>query len=367
MIKFKQMMPVALLATLSLAPLATVLADHAGTGGAVELQGVSAEMTRLAQAFLATLTDEPSGLETSVGYDRKALALLEPGDPGRIDYVYWPLTGRKGLRFDYMTGEQRTLVHDMLTMALSAKGYLSAVQVMQLERILEEQETAGFPRGIGAYTLAFFGEPSADSRWGWRFEGHHLSLNFSVAPGEVSVTPSFFGASPAEIRTGIMAGFRNLRSRHDAGFALINALDETQRAEAIEDGNPPFDIVSGTLNRPAETWDDWKKLPAQGIEVSKLTAQQKDMVQGIIDDVITVYRPEIAQSYLQQVDVNDLRFVWLGGTNDGDAHYWRLEGPDFFFEYDLVQGMGNHVHTVWRSKSGDFGGDLLMQHHQESH
>jgi len=80
-----------------------------------------------------------------------------------------------------------------------------------------------------------------------------------------------------------------------------------------------------------------------------------------------VYRPEISRSYLQQIDVNELRFVWFGGTTDGDPHYYRLEGPDFWFEYDLVQGMGNHVHAVWRSKSGDFGGDLLMQHHQQDH
>lgn len=345
-----------------LATPAHVLADRAS---GEDLQAINAEMLRIAEAFLATVA-EPGGIESAVGYNRRELVALGADDAARTSYVYWPYL-RKGLPIDYMSAEQRMLVHDMLNTALSAKGYLTTIQIMQLEEILQDTETTGFPRGTENYTLAFFGTPAASARWGWRFEGHHLSLNFTVAPNELSVTPSFLGAAPAEIPNGSLAGFRSQRGTHDAGLALVNALDEAQRSEAIEDGNPPFDILSGNLNRPMESWDEWKALPPQGIEVGTLSAPQKDLVQRILDEVVTTYRPEIAQSYLQQIDVNDLRFVWFGGTNDGEAHYWRLEGPDFFFEYDLVQGMGNHVHTVWRSKNGDFGGDLLLQHRAEAH
>lgn len=338
-------------------------ADNASSD---ELADVTADMTRIAQAFIATLEGPPSGIETAVGYNRRELTLLDADDAARTNYVYWPYL-RKGLPIDFMTAQQRTLVHDLLNSALSAKGYLSAVQIMQMEKILADAEVTGFPRGTENYTLAFFGTPVQGERWGWRFEGHHLSLNFSVAPGAVSVTPGFWGASPAEIPTGTLAGFRNLHGSHEAGLALINALDEQQRAVAIEDGNPPFDIVSGNLNRPQETWEDWKQLPPQGIAVNDLSAQQKDLVQRILDEVITMQRPEIAHAYLQQIDVNELRFVWFGGTTDGEAHYYRLEGPDFFFEYDLVQGNGNHVHAVWRSKQGDFGADLLLQHRAREH
>ncbi|MES2626332.1 MAG: DUF3500 domain-containing protein [Pseudomonadota bacterium] len=356
-----------IVAILALAPVA--FADHAGDASDVassDMQQVTAEMARIAQAFMATLGNEPGGIENAVGYNRRELVALPYEDDARENYVYWPYL-RKGLPLDYMSADQRSLVHDMLNTALSAKGYLSAIQVMQMEKILQDTEVTGFPRGVENYTIAFFGEPSANAAWGWRFEGHHLSLNFSVAPGEVSVTPAFFGASPAKIPNGVLAGFRNQRGTHEAGLALINAMTADQRAVAVAEGNPPNDILSGHLNVPMETWDDWKNLPAQGIEVSALDASQKDLVQRILDEVITTYRPEISASYLQQIDVNDLRFVWFGGTNDGEAHYYRLEGPDFFFEYDLVQGMGNHVHAVWRSKSGDFGGDLLRQHHAESH
>jgi hypothetical protein len=266
-----------------------------------------------------------------------------------------------------MSAQQKTLTHALLNTVLSAKGYLSTIQVMQLEKILSDDEVVGFPRGPENYTLAIFGTPSLENQWGWRFEGHHLSLNFAVANGEVSVTPSFFGASPAQIRTGTLAGFRSQDYVHNAGLALVKALNASQLMTAIAAGDPPFDILSGNLNRPLDSWDDWKSLPQTGIAISALNPQQKPLAQRILDEVITVYRPEISQAYLNQVDINTLYFTWMGSTSGEEAHYWRLDGEDFFFEYDLVQGNGNHVHAVWRSKHGDFGGDLLMQHRRESH
>jgi len=342
-------------------------AEHAGDGSVdSDIGNVVSQMVTAANAILATVAEGPGGIENAVGYNRQELLHLDQQDDARPNYVYWPYL-RKGLPLDYMSAQQKSLTHTLLHTALSAKGYLSVIQIMQLEKILSDNEVIGFPRGPENYTLAIFGTPALDNRWGWRFEGHHLSLNFSVAAGELSVTPTFFGASPAEIRTGSMAGFRSQHYVHNAGLNLINALTDRQRSRAIADGNPPFDILSGTLNRPRESWQDWKSLGNTGIAISSLDPQQKQLAQFIIDEVITVYRPEISQSYLNQVDINDLNFTWMGGTNDGEAHYWRLDGPDFSFEYDLVQGNGNHVHAVWRSKEGDFGDDLLMQHRQENH
>ena len=185
------------LALLFALPAGPALADHAGDASANSpLQIVSRDMTRAAQALLATMA-KPSNIETTVGYNRHELAALAADDEARTNYVYWPYL-RKGLPLDYMTAEQRALVHDMLNTALSSKGYLSTIEVMQMEKILQDTETTGFPRGTENYTIAFFGEPKEDAEWGWRFEGHHLSLNFSVAPGEVSVT---LAGSPADTLT----------------------------------------------------------------------------------------------------------------------------------------------------------------------
>lgn len=345
----------------------TAQAEHAGDGSAnSDIDTVVSKMVSAANGILETVAQGPGGIENAVGYNRQELLHLDQQDEARVNYVYWPYL-RKGLPLDFMSAQQKILTHKLLNTALSAKGYLSVIQVMQLEKILSDNEVIGFPRGPENYTLAIFGTPAIDERWGWRFEGHHLSLNFSVARGELSVSPTFFGASPAEIRTGSMAGFRSQHYVHNAGFNLLNALSDSQKSRAIASGNPPFDILSGNLNRPSENWNDWKSLDKTGIAISSLNAQQKQLAQHIIDEVITVYRPEISQSYLNQIDINDLNFTWMGGMVDGEAHYWRLDGPDFFFEYDLVQGNGNHVHAVWRSKEGDFGEDLLMQHRQENH
>lgn len=349
----------------------SVQADHAGNVEANNAQDVimlqlTGEMVSVAQEILATVAGGPGGIENAVGYNRQQLLTLDFDDAARKNYVYWPYL-RKGLPLDFMSAQQKMLTHDLIHTALSAKGYLSAIQVMQLEQILVSTEVIGFPRGTENYTLTFFGEPSNDNQWGWRFEGHHLSLNFTVSPGEVSVTPSFFGASPAEIRSGPLAGFRNQREIHELGFAFVNALNEQQRSIAIQSANPPFDILSGTLNKPADSWNNWKNLPEIGVEISQLNDSQRAIAQSIVDEVVTTYRPQISRSYLQQVDINDLRFSWFGGIEEGDPHYYRLDGPDFFFEYDLVQGNGNHFHAVWRSKQGDFGADLLMQHRREQH
>ena len=344
-----------------------VQADHAGADNTDNtMSKVTGEMVTAANALLATVADGPGGIENAVGYNRQELLHLDMDDDARKNYVYWPYL-RKGLPLDFMSAQQKMLAHELLHTALSAKGYLTTIQVMQLEKILSDNEKIGFPRGPENYTLAIFGIPSLENQWGGRFEGHHLSINFAVANGEISVTPTFFGASPAEIRTGTFAGFRSQDYIHNAGLNLMHALTEAQQNIAIEDGNPPGDILSGTLNRPRKSWEQWKSLPASGIAISSLDPQQKQMAQRIIDEVITVYRPEIAQSYLAQIDINTLNFTWIGSTGKGAPHYWRLDGPDFFFEYDLVQGNGNHVHAVWRSKDGDFGADLLMQHRQQNH
>ena len=358
---------IALAALVLSATYSLVQADHAGAGASDNsMSRVSSEMVTAANALLATVASGPEGIEAAVGYNRQELLHLDMDNEARKNYVYWPYL-RKGLPLDFMSAQQKMLAHELLHTALSTKGYLTTIQVMQLEKILSDNEVIGFPRGPENYTLAIFGTPSLEDQWGWRFEGHHLSLNFAVANGEISVTPTFFGASPAEIRTGTFAGFRSQDYVHNAGLNLMHALTDAQKNTAIEDGNPPGDILSGTLNRPRESWEDWKSLPASGITISSLDAQQKQLVQHILDEVVTVYRPEIAQSYLAQVDINTLNFTWLGSIENGAPHYWRLDGADFFFEYDLVQGNGNHVHTVWRSKEGDFGADLLMQHRQESH
>ena len=359
------------------APGSAQQADPAATPlDAIDVR-VTAEMVRAAQAILESTRDGvpqqgdrdggTNRVERMVGYSREALLSLPAGDEARRDWVYWPRF-RVGLTLEYMTAEQRMLVHDFLQTSLSAVGYLKTVHVMQTEEILNLWEDIGLPRGNEKYWLVFFGTPSMEEPWAWRFEGHHVSLNVSVAPGSIRVTPMFFGADPAEVPQGPMAGFRPHAAVEDLGRMLVLSLNGSQQEVAILSDQAPLEIFATNLGRPRDDWEAWKEaLQPEGIAVADLSPEQRQMVQRLLDEVVTTYRPEISEAYLKTIDVDELSFAWMGSVNRREPHYYRLQGADFVFEYDNVQDNANHVHTVWRSKSGDFGDDLLSDHYQSAH
>jgi hypothetical protein len=327
----------------------------------------TADMVDAASALLATVSGGPGGTETLLGFDKGKNLALELGDNARYDWAYWP-TERVGVPLDLMTAEQRRLTHQLLTSLLSARGYLKVVQIMQLEQILGMLDTAGLPRGVGHYEVVLFGKPSATESWSWRFEGHHVSLNVVVAPAGVSVTPSFFGSNPAEVRSGPLTGFRVLGAEEDLARELVTSLSVEQRARAVVSAEAPRDIFTGNINKPEDQWEAWRDtLQVAGIPVAALNEVQQHWVRRILDEVVGVYRPELSAEFLSGIDQRTLSFAWMGATERGAPHYFRLQGPDFVFEYDNVQDNGNHVHSVWRDKSQDFGMSLLGEHYRTSH
>jgi hypothetical protein len=324
-------------------------------------------MVDAASALLATVAGGPGGTETLLGFDKGKNLALSLDDEAREDWAYWP-TERVGVPLDLMTAEQRRLTHALLTSLLSARGYLKVVQIMQLEQILGLLDTAGLPRGVGHYEVVLFGTPSLEEAWSWRFEGHHVSLNVAVAPAGVSVTPSFFGSNPAEVRSGPLTGFRVLGAEEDLARELVTSLDGAQRAEAIVSAEAPRDIFTGNIGKEREQWEAWRAtLEPEGVRVAALNEVQQHWVRRILDEVVGVYRPELSEEFLRAIDVRGLRFAWMGATERGAPHYFRLQGDDFVFEFDNVQDNGNHVHSVWRDKTGDFGQRLLGEHYRTSH
>jgi hypothetical protein len=327
----------------------------------------TAEMVEAANALLATVARGPGGTEMLLGFDKGKNLALELDDEARRNWTYWP-TERVGVPLDLMTAEQRRLTHALLTSLLSSRGYLKVVQIMQLEQILGMLDTAGLPRGVGHYEVVLFGEPSMTEPWAWRFEGHHVSLNVAVAPAGVSVTPSFFGSNPAEVRSGPLTGFRVLGAEEDLARELVTSLSPAQRSKAIVSNDAPRDIFTGNIGKPTDQWDAWlETLKPEGIAVAELNEVQQHWVRRILDEVVGVYRPELSAEFLRAIDPKTLSFAWMGATERGAPHYFRLQGEDFVFEYDNVQDNGNHVHSVWRDKSGDFGMRLLGEHYRTSH
>jgi hypothetical protein len=329
-------------------------------------QSVRQAMVANAGALLSS-TQQGGGTEALLGMSRADALAFDLGSEQRENWQFWP-TQRVGLSLELMSGAQRKMVHDLLTTVLSSNGYLKVVHIMQLEQILDMLDATGLPRSVDHYVLALFGTPSMDAAWGWRFEGHHVSLNVAVSPDGVSVTPSFFGSNPAEVLTGPLAGFRVHGVNEDLARELVTSLNERQMARAVLSDQAPGEIFTGNIRKERSQWNAWREsLLPEGIAVADLNEVQQHWVRRILDEVVGNYRPEISEAVLQSIDPAELSFAWMGATERGAPHYFRLQGPDFVFEYDNVQNMGNHVHSVWRSKAGDFGQGILERHYQSAH
>jgi hypothetical protein len=276
----------------------------------------------------------------------------------------WP---RQGVPLKTMSADQKKAAQDLLKAGLSQRGYLTATAIMDLETVLAAIEAAQgvkMPEGrLGRdpelYFFSIFGEPSTRRTWGFRVEGHHVSLNFTLVNGTLLATsPSFFGTNPAEVREGPKKGLRILGAQEDTARALLESLDEAQRRKAIIEGVAPNDIV--TFNKVAAT-----PLSPVGIAASELTPTQRDLMMKTIDVYAGAMAQDIAAerlSKLKKAGIEKITFAWAGETERGKKHYYRVQGPTFLIEYDNTQNDGNHVHSVWRDFDGDFGMDLLREH-----
>jgi hypothetical protein len=345
----------------------------------------AAGMLAAATKLLESVRGDPEFNEALRRFSMEDDLLLGLDHPARHDWSYWP-RDRAGLKIAVMHAKHRALLHDLLWSALSAGGYHKVVNIMELEYVLEASATTGFPRGIEQYTITLFDEPSETKPWGWRFEGHHVSLNVLVVPGSgISLTPAFLGADPAAVSAGPLAGLRVLRVEEDLARDLVTSLDAGQRAKAVLAGDPkynadvakfgfayanntPWDLIASNIMRDPARWDEWRAmLQPDGIKVADLKPAQRALVAALLDEVLGVYRPGLAAKYWSTVKVEELSFAWIGSLEPKQPHYYRLQGRDFVFEYDNAQGNGNHIHSVWRSRSGDFGDDLLKRHYETSH
>ncbi|CAN5867569.1 DUF3500 domain-containing protein [soil metagenome] len=309
------------------------------------------QMAAAANTFLSTLPAELAA--------RANLALTDP-DITRWHFIPPEGFPRAGVPLSELSPQQSEAVQALLKAGLSQRGYQTAIQIMALENLLRELEQSDrFARDARAYFITVFGSPAPGGTWAWRFEGHHLSLHFAVADGRPTVsTPSFLGASPAEIRTGSQRGQRALAAVEDAAFALINSLDPTQLKDAVFSDSAPADILTG-VQVPAP------HLSPAGLTVARMSAEQKVLLRGLLEAHSGMMNPEIATVRWRKINdagLDAIAFAWAGARHRGMPHYYRVQGPTFLVEYDNTQNGANHVHTVWRDFAGDFGRDLIREH-----
>jgi hypothetical protein len=334
---------------------ATVLLAAMAAGAIVSAQRASGGMSTAATRLLASLTPDQ---RKQVGFSLDAQERL------RWNFIPDEAFPRNGLPLKDMTEAQRTLAHELLKSGLSERGYMTYTSIMQLENILKTIENGQFARDAVAYRFSIFGEPSAKAPWGWRVEGHHVSLHFTLIDGKVAAsTPTFAGSNPAEVRDGAQKGQRVLGTLEDAGRTLVMALDATQRATATINATAPNEIVTG--NRL-----DISPLNPEGLSVSAMTPAQRDLLIKLLDSYSGLMATEISADRMAKIKaagIEKVAFAWAGPVERGQKHYYRVQGPTFLIEFDNTQNNGNHVHSVWRDFAGDFGRDLLREHIKTAH
>jgi hypothetical protein len=307
-------------------------------------------MAEAAAAWLASL-DAAGRAKAGFGF---------PEDAERTRWHYTP-TERGGLPLAEMGPVSQRLAQRLVASGLSQGGYATAATIMGLENVLDAKE--GWRRGYDGrrvphrgrdpqlYFVSVFGDPGAGS-WGWRVGGHHLALNYTLAAdGRVSASPLFFGANPAMTRLVGPGVLRPLAAEEDLGRELLAALAPDQRAKALLSPVAPGDITQ--LNRPRV-----EAGPPDGLPAGRMLPQQRALLQGLVRHYLDRLPPELAAAEAARVTGaagEALHFAWAGGSEPGQPHYYRVQGPRLLIEYDNVQDGVNHVHSVWRDPEGDFG------------
>jgi hypothetical protein len=336
-----------------------------------------------------------------------------PDDDERRLWFYTP-TDHGGLPLAAMTPTQARNTHRLVATGLSTPGYVTVAVIMGLENILDHLEgwSVDFGRERGRepslYYITTFGQPGGDAPWGWRFGGHHVSLHHTIIGDEVvASTPNFLGADPAVSPLLGPHLHRPLAAAEDLGRELFRALDKDRRARAHVSGVGPPDMIGSNRpsieigNRPLPLTKIFRRrledgldpvlsnmqttleaslgvqdahldalsftAEPKGVPVTSMTAGEISILRELLGCYLARLPDQLADRQAQLVDreFDRLGFLWAGGAERGEPHYYRIQGERLLIEYDNTQRGANHIHTVWRDLANDFGGDALARHYAE--
>jgi hypothetical protein len=331
----------------------------------IKATGVSTEPVRLAaQAFLAALTPE-----------QRAQTTYPVDDLEWRKWANQDIYIRQGVSFLDMTDAQREKAFDLIRAGLSAKGFTQTRDIMRLNYTLGELNDNNFDRyGEWRYHVTVMGEPSATEPWGWQFDGHHAVINYFVQRDQVVMTPLFAGSEPVIARSGKYAGTVVLQEEQKRGLAMLNALSEAQRKQAI------LSVSKTGNNNIGEAFKDNQVLDYKGIPATALNEAQR----GQLVDLVGLYVSNLKEGHAR-VRMDDVRrhldrtyFAWIGSP-EGKVFYYRIHSPVILIEFDHQVPVGlrhlsqtpdlpnpEHVHVVIRTPNGnDYGKDLLRQHYAQ--
>jgi hypothetical protein len=291
-------------------------------------------MATAANDFLATLN---SALRDKATYDF--------GDRERTNW-HWVPRARNGVSIGEMSAAQRDAALKLLRAGTTQAGYTKALNIASLQ--------AELGRDPNAYFFTVFGAPAANGTWGWRFEGHHLAMNYTLAGGKVSISPLFLGAWPTEIEAGRpQAGLRTLKDEEDIPRQLLQSLNAQQRRAALVSERPFGDVTTRNAVQV-------EPLAPVGLPAGDMTDAQRRLITGIVTaylDTTVAGRDLLAR--VNSAGIENIRFAWAGSPDKGQRYSYRLQGPTFLLEHDNTRNAGTHIHSAWRDFENDFGRDIV--------
>lgn len=307
-------------------------------------------MLQAAQKFRENLSKEQLA-QASFGFD----------DAERLNWHYIPRP-RKGLPLRDLEGKALSAAHALIASGLSKSGYDQTLSVMSLEEVLylleggdraERRER----RHPGKYYFSIFGTPSETGKWGWRLEGHHVSLNYTLDKGDViSSTPEFFGSNPALIDAGPERSIRVLGTEEDLARQILKLCSSEQAKVAHIDTKAPDDLRIGPNAQSPSPQPE--TTPPVGLAAAKMNDDQKKLLGELLNEYLKNMPADISgrrRAALMQAGLDSIHFAWWGDTERNFRHYYRVQGPTFLIEYNNTQNNANHVHSYWRDLAGDFG------------
>ncbi len=354
-------------------PLTGLTSNGTVTPGLFPLNGPGADtgrVTEAAQAFLAALSPEQR---------TKACFPLDAEERRTWLNVHMYVF-RHGVMLEDLPAPTRRLALELLAATLSARGFGQARDIMRLNRLLAEVSNSADEFGEWPYFVSIFGDPDEEGPWAWQIDGHHLSLNATIVDQHLLLTPTFMGSEPCHVFEGPLAGTSVFVTEERAGLDLMRCLDAGQAARAIVRPSIHPEDLPKELQHPFDgrmvggAFKDNAVVPYEGVCAGELSDAQRRNVLAVVASFIG-WAPE-GHAAVRMAEVaahlDETWFTWMGSTGDDGPFYYRVQSPVVLVEFDHHPGVvfdnkvptRNHIHTVIRTPNGgDYGQDLLRQHH----
>lgn len=308
------------------------------------------------------ITKSATAFYNSISSNQTSAAIFDFTDEKRTTWTFLP-NPHKGITFYDMSDEQAKMAIQLIKDCLSNEGSQKALAIMQLEAVLKVVENRAADdqhRDPKRYYFSFYGKPSKSQPWGWQIEGHHLSINYTSIAGKIATaTPLFFGSNPARTEDGVEV----LKTETDMGLSFLKSLTDIQRKKAVTKTESPYEIITLSATKAELTMKE-------GIAFNELDKSQQRYLMEIVSFYVRRHPTGFADEFMRKIEksgLENLHFVWMGGNERSVGHYYRIYNDVLLIEYDRTQNDANHVHTVVRDLTNDFGEDTLRNHYKNEH